>query len=68
MNFAKSKILLDLRLLNQELFYLNQAVPVSVQSEMYKELLKSIKDKIQRIAETVKEIETEESEEEDEER
>ena len=63
MNFAKSKIILDLRLLNQELFYLNQAVPELVQSEMYKELLRSIKDKIQRIAETVKEIETEESEE-----
>jgi len=68
MKLIKAKLLLDLRLVNQELFYLNQAVPEPVQSEMYKELLKSIKDKIQRIAETIREIETEESEKENEER
>ncbi len=68
MKLTKAKLLLDLRLINQELFYLNQTVPEPVQNEMYKELLKSIKDKIQRIAETIREIETEESEKENEER
>lgn len=59
MKLAKSKILFELRLLNQELFYLNKTIPESAQSEMYKELLKSIKDKLQSIAEIVKEIEVE---------
>jgi hypothetical protein len=67
MKLTKSKLTLDLRLLRQELMYLDKTIPETLKNEMYKELLKSIKDKCDSMSETIKNIEVEEYEEENEE-
>jgi hypothetical protein len=66
MRLTKSKLILDLRLVRQELMYLDKTIPETSKNEMYKEFLKNIKDKCDSMAETIKNIEVEEYEEENE--
>ena len=68
MRLTKAKLKLDLTLLRQELMYLDKTIPETSKNEMYKEFLKSIKDKCDSIAKTIENIEVEEYEEENEER
>lgn len=64
MKLTKAKLTLDLRLLRQEITYLDKTIPETSKNEMYKEFLKSIKDKCDSMAETVREIKVESEEDE----
>jgi len=48
-----------LRIIDQDLIYLNKAMPETLQSDLYKELLQSIKDNLTEVREIIEEDEGE---------